>query len=106
MPLDKRWWTTPQQAEWLTAQFPSYLQAQSRGRYDQYWPGFFQEWFKEFPAPEPASDEPTDSEYESDSDSEQTDGETRPASSKRKRRKKKSKPNKRVSVFDIGLYVF
>jgi hypothetical protein len=95
MPLDKRRWTSPQQLRWLEAKYPSYLEAQSRGRYDQYWPTFFQDWFEEFPAPEPRSDEPTDSEHESDSDSEQTDGESRPVSSKRKRSRTKSKPNKK-----------
>lgn len=94
--LDKRRWTTPEQRDWLTTQFPSYLVAQSAGKYDKFWPAFFQAWFDEFPAPEPASDEPTDSEHELDADSEQTDGESRPASAKRKRPTKKSTPNKRV----------
>jgi hypothetical protein len=60
-----------QQLQWLEAKYPSYLEAQARGRYDQYWPKFFQDWFEEFPAPEP------------------------PVSSKRKRSRTKSKPNKK-----------
>src|ERR1700683_4076916 len=96
MPLDKRHWTTPQQHEWLSAHFPSYLEAQSASRYDKFWPTFFQEWFDEFPAPEPPSDKPTNSEHKSDSDSEQTDGELRPASSKQKHSGTNSKPKKWV----------
>ena len=75
MPLDKHPWTTPKQAQWLKEWFPSYLEVQSHGQYDTFWPGFFRDWFETFPAPEPRWDKPTDSEHKSDSDSEQTDGE-------------------------------
>src|ERR1700679_3667962 len=104
MPLDKRRWTTSQQKEWLTTKFPAYREAQSRNKYDRFWPTFFEEWFNEFPAPAPCSSEPTDSEHESNSDSEQTDGESRPASSKRKRRKTRVDP--RVGGIDFDLCPF
>jgi hypothetical protein len=101
MPLDKRRWTTLQQQQWLAAKFPAYREAQSKNKYDRFWPTFFEEWFNEYPASEPRVDEPTDSEHESDSDSEQTDGECRPASSKRKRRR--TKKNVSVSRIDFNL---
>jgi len=62
---------------------------------------FFEDWFNEYPASEPCTDEPTDSEHESDSDSEQTDGECRPASSKQKRRR--TRKNVIVSRIDFNL---
>ena len=101
---DKRRWTTPEQAKWLESRFPAYLEAQSRGRYDTFWPGFFQQWFEAFPASEPRSDEPTDSEHESDSDSEQTDADDNTAPSKRKHWRRNSKPSKRVRKLNIGAH--
>jgi hypothetical protein len=95
MRVDKRRWTTLEHVAWLGAYFPAYMEAQSLGRFDKFWPGFFQSWFEKFPAPEPSADEPTDSEHESDSDSEQTDAEPAVLGSKRKHKNKKTK--KRVS---------
>ena len=100
MPLDKRRWATSEQRQWLSAKFPSYLQAQLQHRYNHFWPTFFQEWFAEYPTAEPCSDDPTDSEHESDADSEQTDSESCPASSKRKA---KSNRNPQVGKINIDL---
>ena len=65
---DRRRWMTPEQLKWLLAQFPYYLEAQSHGRYDKFWPGFFKDWFKKFPACEPTEDDPSNSEGEVDDD--------------------------------------
>lgn len=62
MSKDKRRWTTQEQLEWLQKRHPDYLDAQSKGRYDRFWPGLFQDWFNAFPAREPTADDPTDSE--------------------------------------------
>ena len=80
--LDKRHWTTPAQHQWFQDFFPSYMEAQARGRYDNFWPKFFQEWFEKWPASEPRWTDPTDLEHNSDSDSEQTDAEPSPTTSK------------------------
>ena len=103
--LDRRRWTTPEQRQWLEDRFPSYMEAQAGGRYDNYWPTFFQEWFEKWPASEPHWDDPTDSERDSDSDSDQTDAESSPATSKRKRGGRKSKPKKKASHFTLMSYV-
>lgn len=65
---DKRRWTTPEQLKYLLAQFPAYLESQSHGRYDKFWPSFFRDWFEEFPPREPTDDDPSDSEGENDND--------------------------------------
>lgn len=67
MSHNKRRWTTPEQQDWLIASFPEYLEAQAKGRYDQFWPKLFQDWFACFPAREPTAEDPTDTEPEPDS---------------------------------------
>ena len=67
-------WTTSKQHKWLEKQFPGYLQAQTTGKYNHFWPPFFEAWFEQFPAPELSWHEPTNSEHEANSDSEQTNG--------------------------------
>lgn len=62
MPMDGRRWTTQEQLEWLQKRHPAYLEAQLKGRYDQFWPGLYQDWFSAFPAREPTVDDPSDSE--------------------------------------------
>ena len=119
---DKRRWTTPAQLEWLLSQFPAYLEAQSQGRYDKFWPGFFRDWFELFPVREPTAEDPSDSEGESEddmvSDNEDNDKEeadkSSGATSKRKRgatdvQKSKKKSKKLVSPLAFfassrGLY--
>jgi hypothetical protein len=84
------------------ASFPDYLDAQAKGRYDSFWPWFFMEWFKAFPAPEPTADDPMDSEPESDSgpdvpsDSEPDDDGSALIPVKRKQKAGKTKPKKRA----------
>lgn len=65
---DKRRWTSPAQLKWLLGKFPAYLEAQSLGRYDKFWPGFYRDWFEEFPPREPTDNDPSDSEGEIDDD--------------------------------------
>lgn len=106
--VDKRRWTTPAQQQWLLAQFPDYLEAQSKGRYEKFWPDFFRDWFAKFPPRKPTDDDSSDIEVESDddiiSDVEDPDdaSDNVGASTKRKRGtskpKKKNKKKKPVSI--------
>lgn len=111
MPNDKRRWTTAEQLQWLERRHPDYLEAQSNGRYDRFWPGLFQDWFAVFPAREPAEDDPTDSEPEAQPDLEAelqnmstTDSITTP--SKRKDTASNNGPNKRKKKMVSRYYYY
>lgn len=99
MPTDGRRWTTQEQLEWLQQRHPDYLEAQAEGRYDRFWPQLYQEWFTQFPAREPTSNDPTDSEPEAESDCDsnlQDTAATNPSSSlKRKNTATGKVPKKR-----------
>lgn len=70
---DKQRRMTPAQLEWPLAWFPAYLEAQSQGRYDKFWPGFFRDWFEKFPPRKPTEDDPSNSESDNDSDNDGED---------------------------------
>lgn len=99
MPVDRRRWTTPEQLCWLVSCFPDYLEAQAKGRYDKFWPKFFQDWFAYFPAREPDTTDATDSEPEPESEpdvaSDNDDDEVSSKGLKRKRAAAKSRMQKR-----------
>ena len=113
---DKRRWTTASQLEWLLTQFPSYLDAQSQGRYDKFWPTFFRDWFEKFPLCEPTNEDPSESEGENnDSNSNDANNDTNNAeegnnnthASKRKRRTNKMDKKKKAvccPVLPIHIY--
>lgn len=102
---DRRRWTTPVQRSWLLASIPDYLEAQSKGRYDKFWPQFFEEWFKAFPAREPGPQDLTDTEPDIDpvpdvpSESEAGEPPLPASSKKRKKTKKKPAQRKKVSYY-------
>jgi hypothetical protein len=96
MPVDKRRWTTPAQHDFLLDYFPGYLEAQAKGRYDQFWPNFFQQWFVKFPAPTPGPNDLTDSEPEPETESEAESENSAPSSGKRKRKSTKINKKKRA----------
>jgi hypothetical protein len=110
MSSDKRRWASPEQNSFLLSYFPEYLEAQSKGRYDKFWPKLFQEWFAKFPAPTPQPDDKTDSEPEPDADSAcESDGsaESSPdtVTNKRKRTKTtKKKTKKRAKQVGYTTY--
>jgi hypothetical protein len=100
MSSDKRRWASPEQNSFLLSYFPEYLEAQSKGRYDKFWPKLFQEWFAKFPAPQPQPDDKTDSEPEPDVDSgcesdESAESSPDAVTNKRKRTKTAKKKNKK-----------
>lgn len=112
MAKDRRRWTTPEQLDWLQQRHPAYLEAQSQGRYDKFWPKIFQDWFATFPAREPTENDPVDSDLEPESDSEPelqkastTTSDSTSGSSKRKKKAGADVPNKRkkkVFIFSLG----
>jgi len=102
---DKHRWMTPEQHQWLQDHFLSYMEAQAPGRYNIFWPTFFQKLFEKWSVSEPHWDNPTDSEHDSDSDSDQTNAESSPITSKRKCGGRKSKPKKKASHFTLMSYM-
>jgi hypothetical protein len=105
MPPDKRRWTTPAQADFLLAYFPEYVEAQTKRRYDKFWPKFFQQWFINFPPREPGPDDKTDSEPEPDSESDPENSDDESAASLGKRKRKATKKKKRVKKVSDGLKI-
>ena len=111
---DKRRWMTAPQLEWLLTQFPSYLDAQSQGHYDKFWPTFFRDWFEKFPPCEPTNEDPSKSEGENnDSDSDDANNDTNNAkegnnntgASKQKQRTNKMDKKRKRFVVLFSLYI-
>lgn len=65
---DKRYWTTPDQRDWLKEQLPAYLEAQKNGRLPIYWPTLYSLWFLKWPARKPIENDLTDSAQEDKDD--------------------------------------
>ena len=113
---DKRRWTTASQLEWLLTQFSSYLDTQSQGHYNKFWPTFFKDWFEKFPLCEPTDEDPSGSEGENnDSNSNDANNDTNNAeegnnnthTSKRKQRTNKMDKKKKAvccPVLPIHIY--
>jgi hypothetical protein len=94
---DKRRWTTAAQADFLLAYFPEYMDAQTKGRYNKFWPLFFQQWFAKFPPREPGPNDVTDSEPEPESEPEsEHSADESPTPSLGKRKRKSTKGKKRA----------
>lgn len=58
---DGRRWATGEQVSWLMASYPEYYEAQRRGRFDEFWPKFYTDWFTSFPPRTPTANDPSDS---------------------------------------------
>ncbi|KZP04770.1 hypothetical protein FIBSPDRAFT_967837 [Athelia psychrophila] len=93
---DKRRWATGEQVSWLMASYPDYFEAQRRGRFDEFWPKFFTNWFESFPARAPAANDPTDSEPEPDSDSDVPADSADESHVKRKKKTRSDRESKRA----------
>ena len=51
-PQDGRRWAGPGQISYIMGSIPEYLAAQKKGRYNKFWPAFFEAYFKTYPAPD------------------------------------------------------
>ena len=65
---DKRYWTTPDQRDWLKDQLPAYLEARKNSRLPIYWPTLYSLWFLKWPARKPIESDLTDSALEDEDD--------------------------------------
>ena len=50
-PQDGRRWAGPGEISHIMGSIPEYLEAQKRGRYNKFWPAFFEGYFNAYPAP-------------------------------------------------------